>query len=310
MSDARADELTGLAWRGGDAMRGARDEQQMTTARARAESAVAVRKEGLNWGTSIFIVIFHIGAVGALFFWSWQAFLVTLLLWWISGSLGIGMGYHRLLTHRGYQVPKWLEYFLAVCGTLALEGSPVHWVTTHRLHHAHADSGGDPHSPRDGRWWSHIGWILVGTAQQHDRAVLERYAPDLMKDRFYRWLLRWWFLPLVTVGLLLWFFGGFGMLLWGIFLRTTFGLHATWLVNSATHMWGTQRFKTSDDSRNNWWVALLTFGEGWHNNHHAHPRSARHGLRWYEIDLNWYGIRALQLLRLAKSIKLTREAAR
>ncbi|HVG28466.1 MAG TPA: fatty acid desaturase [Pyrinomonadaceae bacterium] len=270
------------------------------------EAPAAVRSTGINWNTLVFMLLFHAGALAAVFFFSWQALLVTLLLWWVSGSLGIGMGYHRLLTHRGYRVPKAVEYFLALCGTLALEGSPAHWVVTHRIHHAHADSEGDPHTPRDGGWWSHVGWILVGTAQQHDRATLERYAPDLMRDGFYRWLLGWWFLPLVAVGVALGAVGGRGWVMWGVFLRVTLGLHATWLVNSATHMWGTQRFKTRDDSRNNWWVALLTFGEGWHNNHHAHPRSARHGLRWYEIDVNWWGIRALELLGVARSVKLTR----
>jgi fatty-acid desaturase len=270
------------------------------------KASAAVSGTKINWNTLIFMFVFHAGAVAALFFWSRQALLVTLLLWWVSGSLGIGMGYHRLLTHRGYQVPKLVEYFLALCGTLALEGSPAHWVVTHRIHHAHADADGDPHTPRDGGWWSHVGWILVGTAQQHDRATLERYAPDLMKDGFYRWLLSWWFVPLVVVGILLGVLGGTGWVMWGIFLRVTLGLHATWLVNSATHMWGTQRFKTKDDSRNNWWVALVTFGEGWHNNHHAHPRSARHGLRWYELDLNWWGIRALELLGVARSVKLAR----
>jgi stearoyl-CoA desaturase (delta-9 desaturase) len=271
-----------------------------------AKASGAARSTGINWNTLVFMLLFHAGAAAAVFFWSWQALVVTVFLWWVSGSLGIGMGYHRLLTHRGYQVPKAVEYFLALCGTLALEGSPIHWVVTHRIHHAHADTPGDPHTPRDGGWWAHVGWILVGTAQQHDRATLERYAPDLMRDGFYRWLLNWWFLPLVFTGVVLGMVGGVGWVMWGIFLRVTLGLHATWLVNSATHMWGRKRFDTRDDSRNNWWVALLTFGEGWHNNHHAHPLSARHGLRWYELDINWWGIRALELLGVARSVKLAR----
>jgi stearoyl-CoA desaturase (delta-9 desaturase) len=259
---------------------------------------------GINWITTLFMLLFHMGALAAIFFWSWKALIVTLILFWVAGSLGIGMGYHRLLTHRGYKVPKVLEYFLIICGTLALEGGPIYWVVTHRIHHAHTDIKGDPHTPRDGRWWSHIGWILTGTAQQHDDAVLLRYAPDLMKQRFYVWLNRLYFLPLIALGITLLWFGGWSVLMWGIFLRVTIGLHTTWLVNSATHLWGRQRFETGDDSRNNWWVALLTFGEGWHNNHHAHPTAARHGLAWYEIDVNWWGIRTLQLLGLAKSIKL------
>ncbi len=263
-----------------------------------------LRRDGINWTTSITMVLFHIAAVIALFMFSWQALAVTVVLWWVSGSLGIGMGFHRLLTHRGYKTPKAVEYFLTICGTLALEGGAIDWVATHRIHHSMTDQPGDPHTPRDGKWWSHMGWILTGTAQQHSPEVLRRYAPDLMKDRFHVWLNKHFYLPVVAVGLALFFFGGWSVLMWGMFLRTTFGLHMTWLVNSATHIWGTRRFETGDDSTNNTLIALLTFGEGWHNNHHAYPTAARHGLRWYEIDINWYGIRTLQLLGLAKSIKL------
>jgi len=261
---------------------------------------------GVNWSSAIFIIVAHVAAVAALFFWSWPALITAVVLFWVAGSLGIGMGFHRLLTHRGYKVPKAVEYFLATCGTLALEGGPIQWVVTHRIHHAHADRAGDPHTPRDGGWWAHIGWILWGTAQNHDQDTIDRYAPDLIKDGYYRWLNRFYYIPLLVVGVMLFIFGGWGVMLWGVFLRLIIALHATWLVNSATHLWGRTRFETGDDSRNSWWVALLTFGEGWHNNHHAHPTSARHGLRWYEFDMNWLGIRALQLLGLAHSIKRLR----
>ena len=268
------------------------------------EIALNQKKSGINWITVSFMVIFHLGAAAALFMFDWKALAVTFVLWWVSGSLGVGMGFHRLLTHRGFKTPKAIEYFLTLCGTLSLEGGPINWVVTHRIHHAHTDAPGDPHTPRDGGWWAHMGWILTGTAQQFDQAVMVRYAPDLMKDRVHLWINRLYWLPLVLLGIALLALGGWSYLMWGIFFRVTFGLHATWLVNSATHLWGTRRFMTRDDSTNSWWVALLTFGEGWHNNHHAHPTAARHGLTWYEIDVNWYGIRALQLLGLAKSIKL------
>ena len=271
-----------------------------------AELKAAKDQLGVNWANVIFLIVAHVAAVAALFFWSWPALITAVVLYWVGGSLGIGMGYHRLLTHRGYKVPKPVEYFLAICGTLALEGGPIQWVVTHRIHHAHTDRAGDPHTPRDGGWWAHVGWILWGTAQNHDEATLARYAPDLLKDRFYHWLNRFYYVPLLIVGIGLFVFGGWSVVLWGVFLRVTLALHTTWLVNSATHLWGKKRFETGDDSRNTWWVALLTFGEGWHNNHHAHPTSARHGLHWYEIDLNWLGIRALQLLGLAHSIKLLR----
>lgn len=267
------------------------------------------REQAFNWTTAIFMLIFHAGAVAAFFMFSWPALAVTIFLWWVSGSLGIGMGFHRLLTHRGYKTPKAVEYFLTICGTLALEGGHINWVATHRIHHANTDRAGDPHTPRDGRWWAHMGWILRGTAQQHSDMVLWRYAPDLMKDPAHRFINRFYYMPLVISGLLLLAFGGWPLLMWGVFFRVTFGLHATWLVNSATHLWGSQRFKTGDDSTNNWWVALMTFGEGWHNNHHAHPTSARHGLTWYELDINWLGIRALQLMGLAKSVKVVSATA-
>ncbi|HEX8161686.1 MAG TPA: fatty acid desaturase [Pyrinomonadaceae bacterium] len=263
----------------------------------------------INWPTSITLIIFHIAAVAALFMFTWQALAVAFVLWWVAGSLGVGMGFHRLLTHRGYKVPKVVEYFLAVCGSLALEGGHIDWVVTHRIHHAHTDAPGDPHTPRDGGWWAHVGWVLRGTAQKHSPQVMARYAPDLLKDRFHVLLNKLYWVPLVVVGAALLAFGGWSVFMWGIFLRITFNLHSTWLVNSATHMWGKRRFVTTDDSTNCWWVALLTFGEGWHNNHHAHPRAARHGLAWYEVDFNWWGIRALELLGLAKDIKLISPAA-
>ena len=258
----------------------------------------------INWITSFFMVAFHIGALAAFFMFSWKAFALAVVLWWVAGSLGIGIGYHRLLTHRGYKTPKWLEYFLTLCATLSLEGGPIFWVATHRIHHQNSDKPGDPHSPRDGTFWAHMGWILTGEAMHHDTTTLARYVPDLAKDKFHVWITKYHWVPLTILGIVLLAVGGWPFVVWGIFLRTTVGLHCTWLVNSATHMFGTRRFSTRDDSRNSFWVALLTFGEGWHNNHHAHPTSARHGLKWWEIDLNWYGIQVLRLLGLARQIKV------
>ena len=170
------------------------------------------------------------------------------------------------------------------------KGGPIFWVATHRVHHQLTDREGDPHTPHDGGWWSHAGWILSGDALHHETALMARYAPDLAKDRFQVWLSKYHYVPMIVVGLALLAFGGWSCVMWGIFLRVTLGLHATWLVNSATHMWGSRRFSTRDESRNNWWVALLTGGEGWHNNHHAHPVSVRHGLTWWEFDpeLLWH----------------------
>jgi sn-1 stearoyl-lipid 9-desaturase len=257
---------------------------------------------GINWVTTIFMVAFHLGAVAALFFFTWKALLLALALWWVSGSLGIGMGYHRLLTHRGYKTSKPVEYFLTLCATLALEGGPIFWVATHRIHHQYSDEQGDPHSPRDGKWWAHMGWILTGKSMHHDTTILAKYVPDLAKDKFHVWITKYHYVPMIVLGVLLLGLGGLPFLLWGTFLRTVVGLHATWLVNSATHTWGSRRFATRDLSTNNWWVAVCTFGEGWHNNHHAHPVSARHGIAWYEVDLNWYGIWVLKKLGLARHV--------
>jgi stearoyl-CoA desaturase (delta-9 desaturase) len=260
----------------------------------------------LNLTITLFLGLFHICAVVALFMFSWKALVFALLMWWIAESLGIGMGFHRLLTHRGYKTPKWMEYCLAVCGTLALQGGPIGWVATHRLHHQNSDKEGDPHSPRDGGFWAHMGWIITGDAIHNKTTELLPYVPDLRKDKFMIWISKWHWVPLAVLAAAVLVLGGWRYVMWGIFLRTVVGLHATYLVNSGTHMWGSRRFLTGDNSTNNFWVAMLSFGEGWHNNHHAHPQSARHGLAWYEFDLNWYGITALRTLGLAWDIKLPR----
>jgi stearoyl-CoA desaturase (delta-9 desaturase) len=261
-------------------------------------------KEPIIWSTTLFMALFHVGAVAAFFFFTWKALAVALVLWWVAGSLGIGLSYHRLLTHRGYKTPKWMEYFLTVCGTLALEGGPIAWVATHRVHHQNTDKEGDPHTPRDGGLWAHMGWILTGKAMHAKTAELLPYVPDLRKDEFHLWISEYHYVPIVILGVVLFALGGWPFLLWGLFLRTVVGLHATWLVNSATHMWGSQRFLTGDDSTNSFWVAILTFGEGWHNNHHAAPQVAKHGIAWYEIDTNWYAIATLRMLGLAWDVKL------
>jgi stearoyl-CoA desaturase (delta-9 desaturase) len=231
---------------------------------------------------------------------------VALALYCVAGGLGISMGYHRLHTHRGFKTYKWFEYFLAICGTLTLEGGPIFWVATHRLHHQYSDQPQDPHTPRVSAFWAHIGWIVFGEARHNDAARMSRYAPDLGKDPFYRWLTTYHWVPLTVLGFVLLAIGGWGLVNWGIFLRVVLGLHSTYLVNSATHMWGKRRFATSDDSRNLWWVALLTFGEGWHNNHHAHPTSSRHGLAWYEFDSTWLLLKALRSVGLVWDLRVAR----
>ena len=263
-------------------------------------------QKGINWITTIAMLAFHVAAVAAFFYIDLGAIITAVVLYFVAGMLGIGMAYHRLLTHRSYKTPLWMEYFLTLCATLALEGGPIFWVATHRVHHQKSDRDGDPHTPREGSFWAHMGWIIMGQGLHQETALLARYTPDLSRDAFHVALTKWHWVPQVVVGLVLLAFGGIPYVLWGIGARTVFGLHTTWAVNSATHLWGSRRFATKDDSTNNWWVALVTFGEGWHNNHHAHPTSARHGLAWYEVDLNWMGISFLRMLGLAWDVKVAR----
>ena len=273
----------------------------------------------INWITAIAMGIFHIGALAALMpvFWSWKNVTVAFVTYFFAINVGIGVAYHRLLTHRGFRTPKWVEYFVTACGTMALEGGPIFWVATHRVHHQNSDQEGDPHTPVDGTFWSHAGWIISGRAMHSETALLGRYAPDLTRDKGHVWLSKYHWLLLtlsgfaqIALGAALnpghRVIGAVGMVLWGTFLRVVLGLHATWFVNSATHMFGKRRFETRDDSRNNWWVALLTGGEGWHNNHHAHPVSARHGLAWYEFDINYYCIWLLSKVGLAKRVQIAK----
>jgi stearoyl-CoA desaturase (Delta-9 desaturase) len=271
-----------------------------------AEITTLPERDGLNWPTTIIMILLHIGALAALFMFSWRVLAETIFLYWMCTGLGISLGYHRLHTHRSYVTVKPLEYFFALCGTLTLEGGPISWVATHRVHHQNSDRPGDPHSPRDGAWWSHMGWLLWGDTMHNNTRVMGKYAPDLAKDRFYIWLNNYHWIPSVVLAAGLYAIGGLPLLLWGGFFRIVFGLHATWLVNSATHMWGGRRFNTRDDSRNNWWVALMTFGEGWHNNHHAHPTSARHGLAWYEFDPSWILLKVMRFVGLAKAVRVAK----
>jgi stearoyl-CoA desaturase (delta-9 desaturase) len=262
------------------------------------------RKDPINWPISLFIISIHVGAVVALFNFSWPAFGVAALLAWIGGGLGIAIGHHRLLSHRSFEAPKYVEYFLTICGAIGLQGGSIAWVAKHRLHHALADSDGDPHSPRQGLWWSHFGWIMTGKSDNREVEALVRYAPELAKDRFHLWLSKWNFVPQLVLIAILYLAGGWRFVLWGVCVPVVYTWHAAFLANSYGHTWGRRRFETRDNSRNNWWLGLISGGEGWHNNHHAHPASARHGLSWYEIDLNWYAIWTMKKLGLVKKIRL------
>lgn len=254
----------------------------------------------------------HVGALAAFFTFSWKAVGVCVFLWWLTGGVGITLGYHRYFTHRSFETSKPVEYLLAIIGCMAGESGPIGWVAAHRYHHTYSDLDQDPHSPYKnnpqasvkGFIWAHVGWLFGRERFLADFNQYKRFAPDMAKDRFLVWLDDWHILPtLILAGILAWM-GGWPFVVWGIFVRSVLVYHSTWLVNSAAHVWGYRTYKTTDKSRNNWWVALLSFGEGWHNNHHAFQRSARHGMRWWEIDITYMMIQFLWVLGLAKQIHL------
>jgi stearoyl-CoA desaturase (delta-9 desaturase) len=263
---------------------------------------------------------FHLLALLALvpWFFSWSGLVCAFVAYYLFGVLGINVGYHRLLTHRGFSCPRWLEHVLAVLGVCCRQGTPMTWVAIHRLHHQYSDEPGDPHSPRASFFWGHMGWFLIYDPTVYNLSLYDRYARDLFQDRFYKLLERprveqkiqhaQWAAFLVLGALVggLWTWSltgavqlGLSWLIWGVFVRTVLHLHATWAVNSVTHMWGYRNFNTQDDSRNNWLVAIVSNGEGWHNNHHAEPRCAAHGRRWWEVDVSYLIIRGLEKVGLA-----------
>ncbi len=266
-------------------------------------TVAASTKLRLDWTMIIALVIFHIGAICAFLpgLFSWQAVGVAFLLHWITGGLGITLGWHRLLSHRSFQVPKWLEYFFAFCGTLALQGGILWWVGLHRHHHLHSDEDVDHHDSKKGFLWSHVRWMCFEVPAESD---IPRFTKDIADDKFYQFLNEYFFPLQVVLGVVLYAIGGWPFVFWGVFARLVIVYHCTWLVNSATHKFGYRNFETTDRSTNCWWVAITTYGEGWHNNHHAYQYSARHGMKWWEIDITWMTIQVLQLLGLATKVKL------
>jgi stearoyl-CoA desaturase (delta-9 desaturase) len=245
------------------------------------------------------IGLLHVACLFAPVTFSWSALAVAVFLYWACCGLGISMGYHRLLTHHGFETSRFFRYTLAVLGTMNLQGGPLSWVGVHRLHHKDSDKDHDPHSPRHGFLWAHLLWCVVHDFLGRDVTLA---AKDLKKDRFMVWLEKYFVAPQAVLGVVLYVLGGWSWVVWGIAVRTVFTYHATWLVNSASHTWGYKNFVTDDDSMNNPWVAAISWGEGWHNNHHAHQRSARHGMRWFEFDPTWLQLRMLEKLRVVWNV--------
>lgn len=259
----------------------------------------------LSWPSVIFFGAFHGLALLAPWFFSWKALGVAVFLHWLFGSIGICLGYHRLLAHRSFQVPQWLEYIIATIGALALQGGPTFWVGGHRQHHAFTEHvNKDPYSADRGFLWSHFFWLIYPSKDTFDQHVYNKKAPDLARHAYYRWLDKYFLTLQIPVGIALYFMGGWSFVIYGVFVRSVILWHSTWLINSATHMTGYQTHDSGDNSGNVWWAALLTYGEGWHNNHHAFPKVAKAGWKWYEVDSTWWVINGLRKVGLATKVVL------
>jgi len=275
------------------------------------------------WPYAVSVGAYHLLALLAFWPWlfSWTGVAMALAGLYLFGTLGINLCYHRLLTHRGFTCPLWLEHTLAVLGVCCLQDTPARWVTIHRMHHQYSDEQPDPHSPLVTFFWGHMGWIFVENREVNSIMNYDRYARDILKDPFYfaleRNLLWFWInLAQATIFYLAGFaigwattgqaMGGvqfgFSLVVWGVLLRTVLVWHITWSVNSLAHIWGYQNYDTNENSRNNWFVALVSNGEGWHNNHHADQRSAAHGHRWWEFDVTYLTVLTLEKLGLARDV--------
>lgn len=288
------------------------------TSRGRLEKPPGIYPIRIWWEYVGVISIIHVVALAAVWPWlfSWVGVASVVIGHHLFGMFGMTIGYHRLLTHRSFQCPRWLEHTFAVLGVCCLQDTPARWVATHRVHHQHSDHQHDPHSPLVTFLWSQVGWLLVKDRDFGKMAHLDKYARDIVRDPFYLWLERGQngLFVFLAHAVLIYLVGGviglsyggwseawrmsWSLLVWGVAVRTVFVWHATWAVNSITHMWGYRTYETSDDSRNNWLVGWLTHGEGWHNNHHALPTAAAHGRAWWEFDISYRVICCLEAVGL------------
>ena len=289
---------------------------------------IAASHRRINWRYAFAVGSYHVLALLAFqrWFFSWTGVALAITGVYVFGAAGINLCYHRLLSHRSFSCPLWLEHTFAMIAVCCVQDTPARWVATHRLHHHHADDRADPHSPLVSLFWSYIGWLFIENSDVNNRAVAyDRYARDIIRDKFYRWIERavvW-----ITLAQSLVYFAagvlirislggtinaalqfGASVWLWGVIIRTVLVWHVTWCGNSFPHLFGYRNYETNDNSRNNAWVAIITSGEGWHNNHHADPNSASNQRHWWEIDLTYLLLRLLVLLGLAWNVQLPKRA--
>lgn len=305
------------------------DEQPIAS--GEAESPKATLNQKLIMAAAVVVPL--MGCITAIV-WLWQfgwmgwPYLLMLLVGWALTTLGITVGFHRLLTHRSFETYRWIRALWTMLGALSVEGEPLIWCAVHRRHHGHSDQEGDPHSPNlagtglwatlKGLWHGQVGWLFTGYWSYPE---FEKYIPDLTRDRLLLWVNRNYYLFVAlslaipaSVGFVAemylgdgtrspWFGAWLGFI-WGGLVRIFLTHHVTWSINSVCHVFGRRHFRSNDHSTNNLWCALFSMGEGWHNNHHAFPTSAKHGLLWYQFDASWWVIRGMRGLGLAWNIKL------
>jgi stearoyl-CoA desaturase (delta-9 desaturase) len=280
----------------------------------------------IHWRYVSAVGSYHLLALLALLPWYYSRTGVVLAVVgvFVFGSIGINLCYHRLLSHRSFSCPLWLEHLFAIIAVCSLEDTPARWVATHRQHHHRADEQADPHSPMVNLFWAYMGWLFVENVDLVRPRNYDRYVRDIIRDPFYRWIERYYVWIVLAQSPLFFAVGflaaialgetggqaaqfGASLWLWGVVIRTIAVWHITWCGNSFPHLFGYRNYQTNDNSRNNAWVAIITNGEGWHNNHHADPSSASNQRHWWEMDLTFYFLRGLALLGLAWDIKLPRK---
>ena len=275
------------------------------------------RSRGQVNGVIVGMLVFHLACLGAFFTGvSWAAFIVAFVLYVVRG-MGVTTGFHRLLAHRSFKTNRFIQFILALCGSLAVQGGPLWWVAHHREHHAETDTEGDIHSPvTKGMWQAHLGWMMTDAAfneKGNNSRDLHKFPEIKFLQRHYVWLIVGQIALLYLLGF--WLgqsypelgTNGAQMVIWGFFISTVFTWHVTFCVNSVCHRWGGMPYDTGDASTNNVFIGILAFGEGWHNNHHHYPSSARHGLRWWQVDTTWYLLRTLEAFGLVSDLKLPKE---
>jgi stearoyl-CoA desaturase (delta-9 desaturase) len=271
----------------------------------RDNTSVLAPDEKINWLSSIPYFGVHLMCLFVFYVGAKPVDLLVCLGLYVIRMWGVTAGYHRYFSHRSYKTNRVFQFILALVGTSAVQKGVLWWAAHHRHHHRESDSEKDIHSPiQKGFWWSHMNWILCDKYGETRYEAIKDFArfPEL------RFLNRFYLLPPIALAVALYFIGGFSMLIWGFFVSTTVLWHGTFTINSLSHIFGKRRYKTTDTSKNNFLLALLTLGEGWHNNHHYHQNTANQGWFWWEVDLSYYSLKVLSWLRIVSDLRTPSDA--